>query len=404
MTGAFPIGPIPDGTITTPKGFMAGATFAGIKKEGLDVGILYSSVPCTAAGVFTSNKIVAAPVILSRNHLSNAVAQAVVVNSGCANACTGEQGLLDARTTAALTAQKKGILTEDVLVASTGLIGARLPMDKIRRAIVQVELSSDGGHLLAQAIMTTDTHPKEVAIGFDAQGVSAIIGGVAKGAGMIHPHLATLIGLLTTDAAVSAPFLQEALRQAVDASFNMVSIDGDTSTNDTVILLANGLSNNKTIDRNSPAAEAFQDALNQACTHLAKEIARDGEGATKLIEVKLEGAASVNEARQAARCIVSSNLVKAAIHGADPNWGRILAALGRSGSQIIESKIALFLNDIEVMHEGAPLPFDQEAMKIALAKPQVNIVVHLNLGDCATTAWGCDLTEEYVTFNSAYVT
>jgi len=327
---------IPSGTITSATGFLAGAAHAGIKSEDkLDLAILCSEVPCTAVGVFTANRIKSAPVILSQRHLLKRQAQAIVVNSGCANACVGEQGLADASQMARLVAAKLDILPEDVLVASTGIIGIPLPMDCVRSGIERIKLHQEGGHDLAEAIMTTDTKPKEMAVQVDMKGVKFTIGGVAKGAGMVHPDLATLLCFVVTDALINVDFLQSSLRKAVDASFNMVSIDGDTSPSDCVFLLANGLSGNKAIDLDN--GEVFQEALSEVCTYLAKSMARDGEGATKLIEVTIEGALDEAEARQAARIIASSPLVKAAIHGNDPNWGRIIAALGRSGAEVIES-------------------------------------------------------------------
>ena len=394
---------IPSGSVTSPKGFLAGVTCAGIKeKERLDLGILFSEVPCVTAGLFTTNRIKAAPVVWCQQRLRGGKAAAVVVNSGCANACTGEQGLADAAEMAGLAAEVIGVSPEDVLVASTGVIGQRLPMECLRAGMRQITLSRDGGQALARAIMTTDTVPKEAAVKSDEGGFS--IGGVAKGAGMIHPDLATFLCFLTTDARVDIDFLKSALRQAVDVSFNMVSIDGDTSTNDTVLLMANGRAGNEPISQGSGQAEVFQQALNQLCIYLAKSMARDGEGATKLIEVTVGGAPSVAAARIAARTIVSSPLVKAAIHGSDPNWGRIVAAVGRSGVEVVEEKIDLYLGDICLVRAGCPLPFDREEVVRLLDRSEVSIVLQLNLGSVTATAWGCDMSEEYVTINSQYTT
>jgi len=329
-------------------------------------------------------------------------AVAVVVNSGCANACTGEQGLADAAEMAKLAAEAIGVSPEDVLVASTGVIGQPLPMERLKDGIGQIVLTRDGGHELAKAIMTTDTVPKEAAIRID--GSEFIIGGVAKGSGMIHPDMATLLCFLTTDARVDLNFLKLALRKAVDISFNMVSIDGDTSPSDMVLIMANGLAGSEAISEGSRQADAFQQALNQLCIHLAKAIARDGEGATKLIEVTVSGAPGVAEARLAARTVVSSPLVKAAIHGSDPNWGRIMMALGRSGVEVVESKVDLHLGDISVVRAGCPLPFDEKELIKVLDGNEVSIVLNLNLGSATATAWGCDLSEEYVTINSQYMT
>jgi len=396
---------IPGGTVTSARGFLAGATRAGLKtKGGLDLGILYSEVPCVAAGLFTSNRIKAAPVILCQERIANGKGQAIVVNAGCANACIGEQGLEDAAEMASLGAKKLGISAQDVLVASTGVIGMRLPMELIGSGIEKVALSKEGGHELAQAITTTDTFAKERAVALDLGGAEVIIGGIAKGAGMIHPDLATLLCFLASDAVIDAHFLQQALREAADLSFNMLTIDGETSPSDTLLILANGLAGDREIKEGSAEAKAFQAALDEVCIYLAKCIARDGEGATKLIEVAVEGALSAAEARVAARTIASSPLVKAAVHGNDPNWGRIIAALGRSGAEIDGSKIDLFLNSICLMKGGSPQPFDEDEVREAMKDGEVPIKVCLNLGSFAATAWGCDLSEEYVTINSEYTT
>ncbi len=394
---------IQSGTVTTPKGFLAGATCAGINRQGkLDLGLLYSEVPCVAVGLFTTNKIKSAPVILSQKHLQNNKAQAIVVNSGCANACTGRQGVKDAKETASLTARKLNVLPEGVLIASTGVIGVPLPMEKVKEGVMKTTLSKKGGHELAKAMMTTDTFPKEIAISVRGGSEQFIIGGVAKGSGMIHPDLATLLCFLTTDADVEADFLRSALQEAVDMSFNMVTVDGDTSPSDSVFFLANGLAGNRRIDFKN--GEPFQAALNRVCLYLAKAVARDGEGATKLIEVVVEGAVDEAEARKAARNIASSFLVKAAIHGSDPNWGRVVAVVGRSGIEVKESKIDLYLNQVCVMKSGNPAPFDKGALRKSLDKEEVYIRVCLNIGKSKATAWGCDLSEEYVTINSAYTT
>ena len=398
---------ITSGTITSPQGFHAGATYAGIKKKAegvLDLGILFSEVPCVAMALFTASRIKAAPVVLCQQRLPTVKASAVVANSGCANACTGEEGLADAVEMADLAAKSIGVSPENVLVASTGVIGQRLPMKLIREGIGQIVLSKDGGHELVRAIMTTDTLAKETAVAVRADEDEFIIGGIAKGSGMIHPDLATLLCFLTTDAAVDIDFLKLALQKAVDVSFNMVSIDGDTSPNDMVLVMANGLAGNEVISPDSREASAFQQGLDQVCIYLAKSIARDGEGASKLIEVTISGASSVDEARLAARTIVSSPLVKAAIHGSDPNWGRIMAAVGRSGAEIVESKIELYLGDICLLKAGKPLPFDRQSAVELLSRSEVPISLQLNQGTAEATAWGCDLSEEYVTINSQYTT
>ncbi|MFC1910086.1 bifunctional glutamate N-acetyltransferase/amino-acid acetyltransferase ArgJ [Chloroflexota bacterium] len=399
---------IKSGSVTSPGGFNAGATYAGIKKKSenaLDLAILFSETLSTAAGVFTTNCIKAAPVVLSQEKLKEeGKAVAVVVNSGCANACTGERGLADARETVRLTAIALGASPDDVLVASTGVIGVNLPVEKIREGIDKIVLSPDGGHKFARAIMTTDTVHKEIAVKVRGSDSEFIIGGAAKGAGMIHPQMATMLGFLTTDAAVEGGFLTQALKKAVDASFNMISVDGDSSTNDTVFLLANGKAGNKPITVDSKDAVIFQDALEAVCIHLAKSIVRDGEGATKMIEVVVGGAASLAGARQAARTIVSSTLLKAAIHGNDPNWGRVLAALGRSGVEIVEPKINLYLGDMCLVRDGAPLPFVKSEAAARLDRKEVQIIIELNMGWEQAIAWGCDLTAEYVKINAEYTT
>jgi glutamate N-acetyltransferase/amino-acid N-acetyltransferase len=395
---------IPSGSVTSASGFLAGAVCTGIKGKGeLDLAILCSEVPCKAAGVFTTSQIKSAPVILSQKHIAKKRAQAVVVNSGCANACMGGQGLADALEMANLAAAKLGRSPEEVLVASTGIIGVPLPMDKIRSGIPKIKPTRRGGHDLCRAIMTTDTRPKELAVQVDLKGTKFTIGGVVKGIGMIHPNLATMLCFIATDAVVSADFLPAALQKAVDCSFNMVSIDGDTSPNDCAFLLANGLAGNELIEFDN--GDDFQEALTAVCTHLAKSMARDGEGATKIIEVMIEGAEDQTGARQAARTIAGSPLVKSAIHGNDPNWGRIVAALGRSGARVSEERLDVYLNDVCVMKQGCPTSFSKaEMVEVLSNSDNVLIRLCLNLGDGQATAWGCDLSEEYVRINSRYTT
>jgi len=398
---------IPLGSVTSPRGFQAGTTSAHIKEKSgsiLDLGILFSEAQCTAAAVFTTNRIKAAPVIWSKERLHGGEARALVVNSGCANAFTGEEGLAEAAEMAKLAAQKTGLKQEEVLVSSTGVIGQRLPMERIKDGIERISLSPDGGHNLARAIMTTDTVPKEVALGCRVDGSEFSIGGIAKGSGMIHPQMATLLCFLTTDAALDKGFLQLALRSAIASSFNMVSIDGDTSPSDTVLIMANGLSGNELITKGSSQAGAFEAALGQVCIILAKAIAADGEGATKLIEVKVSGARSVAEARLAARVIVGSPLVKAAVHGSDPNWGRIITALGYSGVEFEPEKIDLYIGDICLVRDGHKLAFSEDEVIRVLDGAEVPISLGLNLGQAEATSWGCDLSEEYVTINSQYMT
>ncbi|MBM3148906.1 MAG: bifunctional glutamate N-acetyltransferase/amino-acid acetyltransferase ArgJ [Chloroflexi bacterium] len=394
---------IESGTVTTVQGFVAGAVIAGIKKQDiLDLAILCSKTPCTAAAVFTTNAIKSAPVLINQQHLQNGKAQAIVVNSGYANACTANKGMAAAEEMAKSVAKKLDISSQDVIVASTGVIGIPLPMDKIKRGIEEVVLTEDGGHEMAQAMMTTDTFAKEIAVQVQAEPKGFTVGGVAKGAGMIHPNMATMLCFLTTDAAADAEFLQSALKKSVDSSFNMITIDGDTSPSDTVAILANGLARNQPLSKAN--GKLFQKALDKVCLYLAKSIARDGEGATKLMEVIVEGAMNEIEARLAARTIASSPLVKTAIHGNDPNWGRIVSALGRSGARVTEAKLDAYLNSICVMKQGHPLPFDKQQASASLNNKEVLLRVNLNLGQGKAIAWGCDLSAEYVNINSAYTT
>ena len=398
---------IPGGSVTSPRGFFAGATYSGIKKktaDTLDLGILYSEEPCITAGLLTTNKIKSAPVILCRERLQKGNAVAVVANSGCANASTGKQGLANAAQMASLAAKSIGVSPGDVLVASTGVIGQQLPMKIIEDGINQITLSADNGHELARAIMTTDTCPKEIAVAVKTGDIEFTIGGIAKGSGMIHPDMATMFCFLTTDTAVDLNLLRSALRQAADISFNMISVDGDTSPSDTVLIMANGQAGNKPITSGSEYADTFQQALNRVCIHLAKSIARDGEGATKLIEVTVNGAINTTEARQAARTVVSSPLVKSAIYGNDPNWGRILSAVGRSGAEIVETKVELLIGDVPVFRAGRPLSFEKQGIVRVFGQSDVPVTINLNLGTASATAWGCDLSEEYVTINSRYTT
>ncbi len=392
---------LPHGTVTSPEGFFAGAASAGINKRAadkLDLAVLFSEAPCLAAALFTTSKLKAAPVLLSQKRLkSKQEIGAVVVNSGCANAYVGEQGLIDAAETAKLVGKGIGVDPEDVLVASTGVIGVPLPMEKIRTGVENIVLARDGGGQLARAIMTTDSFPKEAAVRVKAGKAGFTIGGAAKGSGMIHPDLATLLCFITTDAAVEKDFLNKALKKAVDASFNMISVDGDTSPNDMVLVMANGLAG-------AVSSDAFESALEKLCIHLARRLASDGEGATKLIEMTINGAVDLSQARAAAKAVVGSSLVKAAVYGADPNWGRIMAALGRSGAEVKESKFDLAIGKIAVVRAGKPLSFDKAAVIELLKGKEVLLNANLNLGKGSATAWGCDLSPEYVTINSQYMT
>ncbi len=349
----------------------------------------------------------AAPILVSERHLVDGRARAVIVNSGCANASTGERGLADAEEMARLAAEKLSLSPEEVVVASTGVIGWFLPMNRIRSALVRLQPSREGGLDFARAIMTTDTVSKSIAASFSYGDRRYLVGGCAKGSGMIHPQVATMLAFLTTDASVQPDFLRDSLRRAADASFNMMTIDGDTSPNDMVLALANGAASapgDEPIGPGHGAAALFQAALTSVCTHLARELARDGEGATKLIEVRVEGAADEADARRVARAVAGSLLVKTAVHGCDPNWGRVLATAGYSGAQVREEACRMYLQGVRVFAEGLPQPFDEAALREALAGPEVSIRLELGLGTGAATAWGCDLTPDYVRINAEYTT
>ena len=398
---------IQGGTVTSAKGFVAGGTYAGIKTTGedsLDLGVLKSETPAAVAGTFSTNKVLSPSVTLSKRRVARGSARAVVANSGCANCCVGVQGLRDAEEMASLAASHVEVAAEEVLVCSTGLIGVELPMALVRQNIGNVRLTEDGGGDFARAIMTTDSRPKQIAISVDLSGRRITLGGAAKGSAMLHPNMATMLAFIATDAPVEQRFLQQALGESVDASFNMIDVDGDQSTNDTVLVLANGAAGGETIEAGSASAGAFQEALGYICTALAKELVRDGEGAQRLMEVVVDGARSVADARTAAREIASSTLVKTIVHGRDPNWGRIMMALGKSGIEFEESSVDLFINDIHIVHDGVAISYLKDAVISAMSVPEVRFRVNVSAGDASATAWGCDLTEEYVTFNSAYST
>jgi len=396
------------GTVTTPRGFSAGGTYAGIKtlsEDKMDVGILLSDAPCAVAGVFTTSSIVSPTVTVNRETIAagNAV-RGVVVNSGIANAGVGEQGYIDAKEMAALGAAAMGVKPEEVLVCSTGVIGVELPMTLIEKGVNQIELSSDGGNTLARAMMTTDTHPKEAGVTLNLGGTEVHIGGVAKGSGMIHPNMATMLCFVATDAAVDQDCLRSILPEVADSSLNMLTVDGDSSTNDTLLVLANGAAGNSPVTAGSPEADELKAGLLEVCVQLTRQLAQDGEGATRLLVVELEGARNIEDARAAARTIASSLLVKSAVYGADPNWGRLLAALGRSQAEAVETKIDLYINGVCIMESGKPIPFHRNAVIALMRGPKVTFRVALNIGHASATAWGCDLTEEYVVINSAYTT
>jgi glutamate N-acetyltransferase/amino-acid N-acetyltransferase len=398
---------VADGTVTTPKGFSAGATAVGVRTDWdkLDVGLVYSEAPCTAAATYTSNELKAAPLLINQKHLADGKAQAFVANAGCANCATGRQGLDNAVEMAQIAGKKLGIDPHDVVVFSTGVIGTQLPMDRIGPGVEKIALSPEGGGDFAVAIMTTDTVRKHIAV----RSGNWTIGAACKGVGMIHPNMATMLCFMTTDAPVEQKFLQASLKQAVDASFNMVDIDSDTSTNDMAIVMANGMAGGALISDGHAEAATFQKALTLVCTSMARMMVQDAEGGTKLIEANVEGAPSVADARKAAREIVSSIGVKTAIYGEDANWGRILAAIGNSGAAFDMEKTELYLaspsgGEVLLFSDGAPQKFDLAKAKACLAPKEVGIRVDLGLGSASATAWGSDLTEEFVRLNSQYTT
>ena len=397
-----------DGTITSPPGFSAGGVFIGLKSRGedkLDLAMLVSDTPCSVGGVFTTSAIRSATVDLDRTRVATGQARALIVNAGIANTCVGAQGYKDAEEMTRLAADTLGITAEAVLVCSTGVIGVELPMSLIRSGVTQIVLDDAGGNQLARAMMTTDTHPKETAVSFTtATGQTITIGGVAKGSGMIHPNMATMLSFATTDAAVDPGFLQTTVKAVADETYNMLTVDGDSSTNDTFLAFANGQAGNPVIDERSPDAAAFRAALQRVCTDLTRMLARDGEGASRLITVQVDGARSDADARLAAKTIAGSNLVKSAVYGADPNWGRLMMALGRSGAAAQEEHVDLFVNGVCIMEAGTPIPFHRDAVVALMSGEQVDFRVSLNLADGTATAFGCDLTEQYVIINSAYTT
>jgi len=394
-----------NGGITLPRGFKAAGVACGIRKKGRkDVALVYSQLPAQAAAVYTQNKFKAAPLQITEEHLQNGIAQAVVVNSGIANACMGQQGLETAKEMALIAAESLQIKTEDVVVASTGVIGVPLPMELITKGIKEASrvLNCDGGTDAAEAIMTTDLIKKEIACKLEIGGKTVTIGAMAKGSGMIHPNMATMLAFITTDANIESKCLQYILKKAADATFNMISVDGDTSTNDMVVILANGLADNPKITMDGQHIEEFEGAIIKVCTTLAKMIAQDGEGATKLIEVEVVGAKSLEDARKGARAICSSSLVKTAIFGEDANWGRIVTALGYSGAEVNPLMVDVYIGDLLVAKKGTGLDFDEEKARRILKQKEVKLKVVLNSGSAEATAWGCDLSYDYVKINAEY--
>jgi len=356
--------------------------------------------------MFTTNTFAAAPVQVSQKHLLNRAPRAIVANSGNANACTGDQGMEDALAMAHLAAKALRLADEEVLVCSTGVIGERLPMDRLRTGISTAaqSLSPDHWPDVANAIMTTDTRPKLHALELELDGKQLSLLGVAKGAGMIHPRLATMLAFIATDASISQDALRQALRTAVDLSFNAITVDGDTSTNDSVVVLANGMAGNRIIVPGSSAYRTFEERLTELCQWLAREIARDGEGATKLIEIVVSGAGSVADARQIAMAIARSNLVKTALFGCDPNWGRIACAVGYSGVACSLEKLGIMLGQYKLFSNGSPQAVDKIVLKTYLKQPEIRIEIKLNAGTKTATVWTCDLSEQYVRLNAEYHT
>ena len=400
------------GGVTAAKGFQAASTAAGIKyKDRKDMAMIYSEVPCKAAGTFTTNIVKAAPVKWDHNVVYNSkAAQAVVINAGIANACTGEEGMGYCRQTAEKVEKVLGIAADEVLVASTGVIGMQLPIDRICNGIdamvPQLKGDTGSGTEASKAIMTTDTKNKEVAVTIELGGKTVTIGGMCKGSGMIHPNMCTMLAFITTDAVITKDALQKALSEDVGDTYNMISVDGDTSTNDSVVLLANGLAENPEITYGTEDYKNFAEALHTINEYLAKKIAGDGEGATALFEVKAVGCESVEQAKTLAKSIVCSNLTKTAIAGHDANWGRILCAMGYSGAQFDPEKVDLFFESkagkIQIIENGTAVDYSEaEATKI-LSEPEVTAIADVKMGDKTATAWGCDLTHGYIEINADY--
>jgi glutamate N-acetyltransferase/amino-acid N-acetyltransferase len=393
------------GGITAAQGFVAGGVYCGIRKVKKDIALVQSVKPAVVAGVFTLNKVIAAPLLVDKMQLQKSnLCSAVVVNSGNANACTGEQGLKDAWAMVDATAHALHLPREQVLVSSTGVIGQYLPMEKITKGIQELttKLSTDGSKDAAEAIMTTDLFSKECAVHFTVGSSVITIGGMAKGSGMIAPNMATMLAFITTDAAITPSALQEALRIANSHSFNCITVDGDMSTNDMVLVLANGLAKNAEIQENTSAFQQFFAALEYVLIKLAQMIVRDGEGATKFVEIAVDGARTENEALQAARSVANSNLVKTAIHGADANWGRILAAIGYSGIEFNPAHVSISFNDVPVLKPNYEIVLNEEKAKAVLSQKNIIVQINLNQGSTGAHFWTCDLTKEYVNINASY--
>jgi glutamate N-acetyltransferase/amino-acid N-acetyltransferase len=394
------------GGVTAPKDFKAAAMNCGIKKRKKDIAVIVSSVPSVACGVFTQNRVKAAPVLISREHLKKTLAQAVIVNSGNANCCTGREGLKNANAMASLTAKGLGIAKEDVLVASTGIIGKQLPIKKIEDAVPELieNLSGDSGHGVAEAIMTTDRTVKEIALKIKIKGRDVIIGAAAKGAGMIYPNMATMLCFITTDAYITRRALKLALVHAVDRSFNAISVDGDMSTNDSVIALANGSAGNALLDKRGPDFDTFSKAVEFITEYLAKAMVEDGEGATKFVEISIRNAKTVEIARKVARSIATSTLFKTALFGEDPNWGRIASSVGASGVFFNPDKLDIYLGKVRVLKGGTGCVKDASAVSRLFKNKEVDVTIDLNNGSKEYRMWTCDLSNDYIKINSEYST
>ena len=402
---------IENGNVTSAKGFLAAGVKAGIKASGnYDMALVYSESPAVSAGAFTRNLVRAAPVTLSELHVKSDNVQAIVVNSGNANACTGDEGYRNAESMCKLVAGRLNLQQNSVLVASTGIIGVQLPMEKINVGIDKVvDALSRDGDLATKAIMTTDTTEKNIAVELEIQGKTITIGGIAKGSGMIHPNMGTMLGFITTDIAIEKEILREAFLASVDESYNMVSVDGDTSTNDTAIVLANGQAGNVVIASKDDAGYVeFVEALRFVNQTLAKKIAEDGEGATKLIETNVFGAKTVEDARKVAKSVIGSSLVKTAILGGDANWGRILCAVGYSAADLVVDQIEIYVKGgeakVQIVAHGAGIEFDESVLSQIFSEKKVEIEIYLHNGSEVATAWGCDLSYDYVKINADYRT
>jgi glutamate N-acetyltransferase/amino-acid N-acetyltransferase len=396
---------VPNEGVTFAKGFVTVGLYAGIRKKKNDLSIIKSETPAAVAAVFTQNKTIAAPVVLSKKaFIESKVCTAIVVNSGNANACTGERGMQDAEKMVSVTANALNIPENQVIVASTGVIGQFLPIDVVEKGIVELapQLNANGNTDAAEAIMTTDTFAKSFAVSFKIGGRDVRIGGIAKGSGMIEPNMATMLAFITSDATIDQSLLQRTFYKAVAGSFNRISVDGDTSTNDMAVLLANGASNTAMIEYGTPEYALFSEAITMVTTELAKMIARDGEGATKLIEIAVNGATSEDEALKVARSVANSNLVKTAIHGEDPNWGRIIAAIGYAGIDLDPEFIELSLNTHPVLRKKYQIVIDEDVVQKSLKEKDILLSIDLGRGKEAARFWTCDLTKDYISINASY--